>query len=243
MGLLDFIGKPFDFTIEAFLDAERTKKAGDPSTVDVQYNPETLSVRYENAFQGSQASPSSSAQARFAHGRSRLVQATLIFDCIDLGAYQADRLYAAKSRTVAQRVKSFLKLCQELNSESHEPSYLRLLWNEGVLGPNFDCRLKTVDVKYTGFDRDGSPLHAELTAQFIEDLAPSKKAAKDNFKSPDLTHRRLVRAGDTLPLLCRAIYGSADHYLQVAAANGLDDFRVLTPGQELFFPPYAKSGG
>jgi nucleoid-associated protein YgaU len=103
--------------------------------------------------------------------------------------------------------------------------------------------LKSVDINYTTFDADGSPLHAELAAQFLEDLAPKKKSALDNLLSPDLTHRRLVKAGDTLPLLCRDIYGTPEHYLRVAEANGLDDFRHLIPGQELLFPPYAKSGG
>jgi hypothetical protein len=243
MGLLDFIGKPSDLTINAFLDTDRKRPVEDPSSIEVQFNPETIKVRFENAFQASQATPSSSSQARFSQGRSRLVNITLVFDGIDLGAYGLTQLLAAKTLSVTQSVDLFLRLCQQVNSESHEPSYLRLIWHKGVFGPNFDCRLKSVDVNYTTFDADGSPLHAELAAQFIEDLAPKKKSAIDNFRSPDLTHRRLVRAGDTLPLLCRDIYGTAEHYLRVAQANGLDDFRFLTPGQELLFPPYAKSGG
>jgi nucleoid-associated protein YgaU len=242
MGLLDFIGKPSDLTINAFLDTDRKRPVEDPSSIEVQFNPETIKVRYENAFQASQATPSSSAQARFSQGRSRLVSITLVFDGIDLGAYGLTQLLAAKTLTVTQRVDLFLRLCQQVNSESHEPSYLRLIWHKGVFGPNFDCRLKSVDINYTTFDADGSPLHAELAVQFIEDLAPKKKSALDNFRSPDLTHRRMVKAGDTLPLLCRDIYGTAEHYLRVAEANGLDDFRLLTPGQELLFPPYAKSG-
>jgi hypothetical protein len=30
---------------------------------------------------------------------------------------------------------------------------------------------------------------------------------------------------------------------RVAEVMGLDDFRGLTPGQELLFPPFAKAGG
>jgi nucleoid-associated protein YgaU len=96
-----------------------------------------------------------------------------------------------------------------------------------------------VDVKYTAFNRDGSPLHAELSAVFVEDLDPKKKASADRLSSPDLTHMRVVRAGDSLPLLCIEIYGSASHYLRVAEVNALDDFRVLEPGTSLYFPPFA----
>ncbi len=33
------------------------------------------------------------------------------------------------------------------------------------------------------------------------------------------------------------IYGSSTYYLWVAQVNNLDDFRNLTPGQKIFFPP------
>ncbi len=73
---------------------------------------------------------------------------------------------------------------------------------------------------------------------FVEDLDTEEaRAALDRLSSPDLTHVRTVQAGDTLPLLCTSIYGSARHYLLVARHNGLDDFRQLQPGQQLQFPP------
>jgi nucleoid-associated protein YgaU len=109
--------------------------------------------------------------------------------------------------------------------------------------PSFNCRLESVDIKYQAFDRDGAPLHAVLAATFVEQLDPAKRAAADNLSSPDLTHRRVVAEGDTLPLLFRAIYGSPSHYLRVAQVNGLDDFRSLTAGQELIFPPFERAPG
>jgi nucleoid-associated protein YgaU len=59
-------------------------------------------------------------------------------------------------------------------------------------------------------------------------------------ESPDLTHVRLVKAGDNLPSLCDAIYGDPQMYLKVAEANGIDDFRRLVPGTRIFFPPLEK---
>jgi nucleoid-associated protein YgaU len=65
--------------------------------------------------------------------------------------------------------------------------------------------------------------------------------AEENKSSPDLTHVRVVKAGDTLPLLTKAIYGSSRDYLRVAEHNGLDNFRDLTPGRRLVFPPLEQS--
>jgi len=46
-----------------------------------------------------------------------------------------------------------------------------------------------------------------------------------------------VRDGDTLPLLCERIYGDSRYYMAVARFNGLRQFRALTPGMALHFPP------
>ena len=102
---------------------------------------------------------------------------------------------------------------------------------------NFFCRLASVNVSYTSFHRDGTPLRAELDINLVSDQNVKKRLAEENKSSPDLTHHRVVKSGDTLPLLAKEIYGSAGHYLRVAQVNNLDDFRNLTPGQELFFPP------
>lgn len=243
MKLSDFISKPSLLTITAFLDTDRSKPASEPNKLEVPWNPDSLSILHEHAFQAGQASPSSSAQARFAHAQSRQLSVTLVFNGIDLGPYGVEELLAKKP-SVAEQVNLFLALCQQLNSDSHEPSYLRLTWStKGVLGPNFDCRLKSVDTKYTSFDKDGAPLHAELATVFLEDVSVSKKAAKDRLASPDLTHRHIVKAGETLPMLCRMIYGSAEHYMRVAEVNGLDTVLLLSPGQVVIFPPYAKEAG
>lgn len=227
-------------TITAFKTSARG--AGDKlGELEVQYNPEKLSLKHESVFQNKQGIATSSAQARFSHSRSRTLNVALVFDGTNVGYMGVELLFGVES--VGDRVKKFLRTCYQVESTTHEPAYLRLTWDKGVLGPSFDCRLQSVDINYTSFDRDGSPLHAELAAVFVEDVDPSKKAAIDRLSSPDLTHRRIVKAGDTLPLLCREIYGSAAHYVRVAEINGLDDFRVLQPGTELIFPPFERKGG
>jgi hypothetical protein len=223
-------------TITAFKTSERG--AGDQigKPLEVQYNPSTLSIKHESVFQNSQGLTSSSGRAKYSHTRSPTLDVALVFDGTNVGYMGVELLAGVES--VGDRVKKFLRTCYQVESATHEPAYLRLTWDKGVLGPNFDCRLKSVDIQYTSFNRDGSPLHAELAAVFVGDVDPSKKAALDRLSSPDLSHHRVVKSGDTLPLLCREIYGSAEHYMRVAEVNGLDDIRVLEPGTELMFPPF-----
>lgn len=58
-----------------------------------------------------------------------------------------------------------------------------------------------------------------------------------NGNSPDMSHLVTMRAGDTLPLLCKRIYSDPAYYMEVARVNRLVNFRNLLPGSVLRFPP------
>lgn len=203
---------------------------------EVQFNPATLALRHESVFH----SGVQHTGQRYKKRRPAELKIKLVLDGTQVDVMGVQSL--KHQPTVAEQMRDFLRACHRVHSDTHEPPYLTLRWGQGVLGRRgFDCRLKSADVQYTAFNRDGSPLHAEIDAVFIEDVPPAIQLASDRLSSPDLTHRRVVLAGDTLPLLCQEIYGSATHYMQVAAFNGLDDFRLLEPGRELLFPPFASS--
>lgn len=222
-------------TIESF-----DKPGEEPKgTFTAQYNPETLSMRHESVYQPDK-------QGKFAHSKPKRLSVSLVIDGTKVGYLGVELLGRVKS--VADRIQEFLAICYQTQGETHEPRYLRLKWGElkwgeGALEPSFECRLESVDISYSAFDRTGAPLHAQLAAVFVQQLEPPKEAAQQRSSSPDLTHRRVVLDGDTLPQLCREIYGSPLHYLRVAQVNGLDDFRNLAPGQELLFPPFERPGG
>ena len=91
------------------------------------------------------------------------------------------------------------------------------------------------------FRPDGSPLRAIINATFTEVLSQPAAQGEDKKSSPDLTHIRVVKEGDTLPSMANDIYGDFSYYLEVAKANNLQDFRNLMPGQKLYFPPFDKN--
>ena len=78
---------------------------------------------------------------------------------------------------------------------------------------------------------------------FKEFKEENLRVAEENNQSPDLTHYRDEKKGDTLPLMCFRIYGDSRHYMEVARANKLANFRNLTVGEQVFFPPFEKSAG
>ncbi|HLT34887.1 MAG TPA: hypothetical protein VK034_01345 [Enhygromyxa sp.] len=239
--MLGNIFKLAKLTIRAHRDAKRTQKVSLGllrDSLEVQYNPESLTTRHASVFQGRQGIAVHGGQARWAYNPGTELTVKLIFDGTRVGSMG---VLGFRDPSVAKQVEDFLTLCYDVQSESHEPAYLTLTWGHGVLGSGgFKCRLESVDIQYTLFNRDGSPLRAELSAKFVEALDPDAAKRELRLSSPDLSHRRIVRAGDTLPLLCREIYGSPEHYLRVAEVNSLDDFRELVPGQALIFPPFDR---
>lgn len=235
------VASPFKLaklTITPYKDVGRKKTIG--PVFEAQYNPESLSLEHQSVYPAKQGIATSAAQARYSHSLSKDLDITLVFDGTHVGRFGLAQAKGLPS--VRDRIQAFLDACYAIKGTTHEPAFLRLSWGKGVLGSSFDCRLKSAEVEYTGFERDGSPLHAQVKAKFVEDLEAGKRAALEQKSSPDLTHRRTVLAGDTLPLLCLEIYGSEHHYLRVAEVNGLDGFRTLAPGQELIFPPFAGHG-
>ncbi|MCK5703624.1 MAG: LysM peptidoglycan-binding domain-containing protein, partial [Cyclobacteriaceae bacterium] len=64
--------------------------------------------------------------------------------------------------------------------------------------------------------------------------------AEARLQSPDLTHFKIVKEGETLPLIAKKIYGDSKYYLEIARVNNINNFRRLKTGQQLVLPPIDK---
>ncbi|APR88505.1 hypothetical protein A7982_13854 [Minicystis rosea] len=219
--------------IKAFKDVERQTPAGSP--FEAMFNPASFSQRYAIAWGSKQGVGSSGPQLSYSRSEPRELSLTLVLDGTGVDSIG---LFTLFRKSVKSRVKKFLKVAYKYNGSIHEPNYLLVEWGSLI----FSCRLSSVDIKYTAFERDGTPLRAELDVKLIYDKAAKARAREEGKTSPDLTHSRIVRSGDTLPLMTKDIYGSSARYLDVARWNRLDDFRSLTPGQEILFPPLVNLG-
>jgi hypothetical protein len=227
--------------IEAYTD-EKRKAPADPARIEVMFNPTTYkrthAIAYESARR--QAINSPGKPARYAYTPPAELSFDLILDGTGvntIGMIAPARML--KGDSVKKTVAKFEKLCLTMNGSIHQPNFLLIRWGDYT----FSARLKSLDITYTLFDESGDPIRAELGVVFVEDKSAQKIFREAGKQSPDVTHIRLVKNGDTLPLLCKEIYGSSAYYLRVAADNGLDDFRNLVPGQSLYFAPLTGSEG
>jgi hypothetical protein len=225
--------------IIAFKDPKREVPLGKDKEFEVMFNPATYTQTHAIPWATQKTINASQPTKKYTGSCSNELSLDLVLD--GTGVTEMG-LLDGPPKTVAERLEQFFATTIRYNGDIHEPNYLRVKW-----GPlEFDCRLSKATIKYTTFDPGGNPLRAELSVALLSDIAVEKRNKIDDKKSPDVTHARVIRSGDTLPLLTKSVYGSSARYLDVARWNGLDDFRSLIPGQKLFFPPLAaldRGGG
>lgn len=223
-------------TIEAFQERARSTSLG---KFEAMFNPTTVSQRYANRFAATRGAQGVRQVARFATIQPATLELQLLLDGTGVDQIGLLTLFG-DNPTVGERIDQFLQLCYTVNGDSHEPNFLKVTWGKfsrHMMGDGFRGRLASVGINYTSFDRDGDPMRAQLDLSLTADDDPDRQAAVLGLSSPDLTHSRLVREGDTLPLMTSRIYGSSRLTPAVARANDLDHFRALEPGRSLIFPP------
>jgi len=193
----------------------------------VLLNPAEISESYSITYDPTTKLGQSAANPRFAAVQAQPVTFSLVLD--GTGAVPSDD----GPTDVKQQLKNLNNVIYRYVGSKHEPSHVQLVWGSWI----FNGRLQSLTVQYTLFKPNGDPLRAKLTLTFKSATTDKEAELRADRQSPDLSHRVLVRDGDTLPLLCERFYGDPGYYIDVARFNGLVDFRRLQPGTRLHFPP------
>ncbi|NTW53513.1 MAG: LysM peptidoglycan-binding domain-containing protein [Chlorobaculum sp.] len=228
-------GKLEKMLILAFSDSKTAESGGKSEAddyVEALINPESYTQSYKLKFSKSgQGQGTSGQQLKYEYSEPGEMSFEFLFD--NTGIIDDN-----PRDSVADDVLEFRKVLTEYKGDSHEPRHFKLVWGQNSI---FKGRVTSLDITYKLFKPDGTPLRATAKVTFKSSIEEEKRAATEDKQSADLTHIRKVKAGDTLPLMCYRIYGDSKYYLDVAAANGVDDFRSLVPGTELCFPPIEKT--
>jgi len=207
--------------IEAYKKIDYTEKVGE---FKLMFNPSTYSRKYEIKYDSASGKGTSGSTQKFELIPPQEYNFDFIIDGTGISSNQRD---------VTETIDAFLELTARINSDTHRPNYLKISWGSLI----FECILKSAEIHYNLFKPDGYPLRATLKAVFAQNIDDKKRVAEEGKSSPDLTHHRNVKQEDTLPLMAYRIYGDFSYYLEVAKINGLTNFRKLTVGDTIRFPP------
>lgn len=209
-------------TIEAFKAPECTGAPED--SFAVMFNPNSYTQKYEVEYQDRQGHGDTASPQVFGKIKPQEYTFEFLFDGTGTAADKVE---------VLDMVERFLKVAGRLDGEIHRPMYLKLSWGSLVS----KCVLKNAEITYTLFRPDGYPLRARVKASFAESTPDQERVARERKASPDLSHVHTVKEGERLPLLAAHYYGDPAYYIAVARFNGLKNYRRLTVGQRLMFPP------
>jgi hypothetical protein len=216
--------------VAAYSDPEFNNKIAD-GEFSTLINPEKYTYRYKIETDETQASGTSTVSPRFNKKLPENLELDFVFD--RSGVING---YESTDDGIIDDIEKFKKVILDYNGDEHKPNYLIISWGTLL----FKGALTEMDVEFKLFKPDGTPIRAIAKAKFQGFVEDNLRAARENNKSPDLTHYRTVKEGDTLPLMSFHIYGDSKYYLEVAKVNNIINFRKLKTGQKIFFPPLQK---
>jgi hypothetical protein len=118
-----------------------------------------------------------------------------------------------------EKILAFVKY----SSEAHAPPPVGFVWGNKLF---FVGKILHHNVRYTVFDRDGTPVRAQLALSMVgEDRRFDNKEYP--LESPDRTKQRTLRYGDQLWMTAQEEYGDVAHWKTIAAANGILNPRAI----------------
>jgi hypothetical protein len=213
--------------IEAYAEAKCTGSV--LGTINAMFNPDSYSRTYNATYKATEEVGKSATTMIFAGIGQNDLSLKLIVDGTGI-------IPIPGASTVDEYITNFKSIAYSYHGTEHRPNYLKLTW--GTL--TFTGICESINISYNLFNPDGSALRATMNVKFIETVDYKTKAKEAQKSSPDLTHVRTVKAGDTLALMTYQIYGDSLYYLQVAKANNLSSVSAIRPGDQIIFPPIKK---
>ena len=196
-------------------------------TFESYVNPNEITVAYEMEYDSAQGSGTTGSRMDFKKVKPGDMSLAFFLDGTGANGVKID---------VQTQVEKF-QTVTGYNGNIHRPNYLLIAWGTIQIKR---CVLKSASIAYKLFKADGTPLRAIISASFVDAVEDQTRVALAQDSSPDLTHVRVLRAGETLAGLCQQIYGDPALSLKVARANQLDSVRHLPAGTRVRFPPLQK---
>lgn len=208
----------------------------------VLFNPSEYALERSVNFAAHPVLGLDSPVMQFAHGESETLRMNLFFDTYSTGAEGGDKtdslkllanskLPEAAKMDVRKFTDKVYKL-MEVDGDKHAPPKVFFKW--GSL--HFEGYLVSVSQTFTKFTFRGIPVRARLDVTFKRAIDPKSQLKGMPRNSPDRTKFRTISEGDTLTALAEAEYNDAEMWREIAAANGIENPRLLRTGTQLKIP-------
>jgi nucleoid-associated protein YgaU len=192
----------------------------DDPIIPLRFNPTEYRLSKGNNFAEIDIPGLESPPLQFVRGAAETLAVDFLLDT-------SDTLEDVRSRYVT-RLRDLLRLQEKL----HAPPIIAFVWDEQV----FKGVIESMDVSYTMFSPQGTPLRAQVSAKLKEYRPVDIQVSERPLSSPDVEKAYVVRRGETLASISAAVYRDPALWRRIASANSILDPRRLEPGTSLTIP-------
>lgn len=210
----------------------------------VLYNPESYTLERSTKYSETAGLASNAPSIQFIFGSIETLKMQLFFDTFSAGAevggsmadaakFAGNSLLpsAAKQLDVRKYTSKVYDLML-IEPSKHVPPLLKLEWSS----LQFEGHLVSCTQNFTKFNERGMPVRATLDCVFKQYIEPGKIAEMEPVGSPDTAKYRTVRQGDALWSFAAREYGQCGLWREIAAANGIDNPRLMDTGDIIEIP-------
>jgi hypothetical protein len=203
-----------------------------PAGLQFHFNPTNLIISKVPGWHAEPArnDPKGQPHTEWVGNQPTLLKMKLLFDAVDdfgMPRSVSDAIDTLREWTAPTR--------SSLQNQRPQPATLQLYWGSDPKAYFPLCRIKSITVRYTKFDRSGSPLRATVDLQLAE---VATRLPSQNPTSGGIVGRRSVTvdSGDSLAGIAYREYGNPNMWRALAEANGIDNPMRLQPGLTLLVP-------
>jgi hypothetical protein len=203
-----------------------------PAGLQFHFNPTNMTITKVPGWHSEPVrnDPKGQPHTEWVGNQPALLKLKLLFDSTDdfgLPRSVSDAIDQLREWTAPTR--------SSMNNQRPQPTTLQLYWGSDPTSYFPLCRIKSLTIRYTKFDRTGSPERATVDIQLAE---VANRLPMQNPTSGGIVGRRSVTvdAGDTLAGIAFREYGNPNMWRALAEANGIDNPMRLRPGAALLVP-------
>ena len=187
--------------------------------VRVRFNPTDLSLDRGSHYASMPVPGLSMPILQYIRGESDVLQLELFLDATDQGSDIEGDIAA---------LETFI----QIDSILHAPPVVTFAWAKFT----FTGVITSLREKMTLFSESGVRLRARFAISFKSYKSAEVQLRDLKLSSPDRSHARVLREGETLAHIAYEVYGDPRMWRPIALANGIERPRFIEPGTPLWIP-------
>lgn len=195
-----------------------------PPEIEVQFNPSDYTIDRGATYASMPVPGLQTPIQQFIRGDADTLTLDLFLD--DTSSRNSSNTESVKAKL--EELRTFVRI----DSSLHAPPVCQFIWGD----LDFTGTVVSLRERNTLFSQSGNPIRARVTLVLKAYKSAEVQLRELKLESPDRTHVRIVREGETLSSIAYEAYGDSRAWRPIAEANGIDRPRFVPPGTALKIP-------